>query len=116
MSQKETRSYYTFLANSAKPKFSKRLSTLDKFILEQYGKGHFDHIERWTIEYDALENTVKREIGYDASGRVIYAAPTRKNYGFWSDTNIPLAAYTKFGAEKIDAETFQEDFRAGSDD
>lgn len=115
MFDKDTRSYYTFLAAAAKPKYAKRLSALDKFILEQYDKGHFDQIERWTIEYDSLENTVKREIGYDVSGNVIYAAPTRKSYGFWSDTNIPMTAYKKFGAEKINPDVFHQDFRIGSD-
>lgn len=116
MLEQESRSYYTFLAVAAKPKFSKRLSALDRFILDQYEKGHFDSIERWTIEYDSIENTVKREIGYDVSGKVIYAAPTRKSFGFWSDTNIPISVYTKFGAEKINPEIFHQDFRAGSDD
>lgn len=116
MLDKDCRSYYTFLASTAKPKVTKRLSALDKFILEQYEKGHFDSIHRWAIEFDDLENTVKREIGYDISGNIIYTAPTRKTYGFWSDTNIPMSAYTKFGAEKFQHEIFQQDFRMGSDD
>ena len=116
MLKKDIFFYFSFPASTAKPKNSKRLSALDKFILEQYEKGHFDQIDSWSIEYDAVFNTVTREIGYDTDGNAIYKAPTRRAYGFWSDSNIPMSAYLKFGAQKIQPDVFNQDFLLSTED
>ena len=47
-------------------------------------------VKKWFIEFveEEGELTPWREIALDANGKVVFAGPDKKNYGFWLDTNM----------------------------
>lgn len=103
--------YYSFPAFRTKPRNVKRLTPLDKFIAKMYETHPFDKVEVWHIEFHKELNTVTRELGFDGSGELIYLAPTQRNFGFWSDTNITLAEYERFYPDTISKTRFNRLFR-----
>ncbi|MEO8589908.1 MAG: hypothetical protein ABI432_11095 [Flavobacteriales bacterium] len=46
-------------------------------------------VHEWWIEFDETGDPV-REIGLDANGKPVLAAPDDKHIGFWLDTNMTL--------------------------
>lgn len=105
--------YYSFPVSLTKPTSSKRLSPLDKFIVRMYEISPVDQVEVWFIEFNKEMNTVTRELGLDRDGKLVYMAPTQRNFGFWSDTNITLADYQRFQPEPVTKSRFHRMFRDG---
>jgi hypothetical protein len=57
-------------------------------------KGSWERLDRWWVEFPATDNGEPwREIGFDAEGVAILAGPSRRNYGFWCDTNMTVADF-----------------------
>jgi hypothetical protein len=60
-------------------------------------------VKKWCLEIDE-DGIATREIGIDASGRPIFAAPYQRNHGFWPDTD---KTFDKSELELITAEQFE---------
>lgn len=66
-------------------------------------------VANWYIEYDdSTFNMAIREIGTDENNNVIMKMPYKRNYGYWSDTNLQYEDYKKFNIEIISKEMFIE--------
>lgn len=65
------------------------------------GKHHL--INSWLIEFDDDDHPW-REIALDASGSIVFAGPSKTDYGFWLDTNMRLSDFT---GESISEEYFE---------
>lgn len=74
---------------------------------EYYNK-HLDNIDYWYIEVNA-EGVPIREIGFEAVNRALLFAPTTKNRGFWTDSNVTL---NKSEYENISQDIFDDIFEA----
>ena len=66
-------------------------------------EGKFHLIKEWLIEFDE-EELPDREIALDCNGTIIFAGPTRENYGFWLDTNMK---YPDFPGQEIASAVFE---------
>lgn len=80
-----------------------------------YEASPFEKVDVWFIEFHNELNTVTREIGFDVAGKLIYLAPTQRNFGFWSDTNIALSDYQRFHPEPVSKTDFNQLFRDGQE-
>jgi hypothetical protein len=73
----------------------------------------FDHLYRdvrlWWLEIDA-EQLPTRELGFDAQGELIVAAPIGPNYGFWTDSGEPIESGDYQEIEATDFEKVWEEF------
>lgn len=49
-----------------------------------------DNVCEWQLEINTKDNSPNREIGVDQNGQVIIIMPWNNNYGYWTDSNIPL--------------------------
>ena len=57
-------------------------------------KGSWERLDRWWVEFPATDDGEPwREIGFDAEGVAILAGPSRRNYGFWCDTNMTVVDF-----------------------
>lgn len=63
-------------------------------------------VKKWFIEFVEEEGELKpwREIALDTMGKVVFAGPDKKNYGFWLDANMK---YEDFQGDPIDKEEFE---------
>ena len=91
----QTRYYETRLATRWPPRDrrERRLDRLFGWLEANKGyKGSWERLDRWWVEFAAADNGEPwREIGFDAEGEAILAGPSRRNYGFWCDTNMTVA-------------------------
>ena len=70
--------------------------------------GKIQHVRQWILEVDDEEGTTDREIGLDENGTVIMIMPWRKNYGFWTDSNVGLDELAKsHEMQFVDEQEFQ---------
>jgi hypothetical protein len=60
-------------------------------------------VKKWCLEIDD-NRLVNREIGLDASGRPLFAAPDQRNLGFWPDTD---KTFDKNELDLISVEQFE---------
>ncbi|MEH1009462.1 hypothetical protein VDP25_17115 [Winogradskyella sp. ECml5-4] len=68
----------------------------------------FDLVEKWIIELDNETGIPEREIGMDKKGRIIVKMPFKKNYGFWTDSNLVFSDFKgQFSTSKITRDTFE---------
>ena len=65
------------------------------------GKQHL--VRAWLIEFEE-DGLPWREIGLDEHGTVVFAGPSKADYGFWHDTNMQ---YSDFEGEPITEEYFE---------
>lgn len=66
-------------------------------------RGQYHRIRCWLIEFGDDGNP-SREIGLDAQGAVVVAGPSKRDYGFWLDTNMRFA---DFVGESVTQEYFE---------
>jgi len=78
-----------------------RLTAMDTANPSYRGKYH--RIRCWLIEFD-VDGNPGREIGLDAQGAVVLAGPSKRDYGFWLDTNMRFA---DFAGESVTPEYFE---------
>jgi hypothetical protein len=65
-------------------------------------------VEKWIIELDNKTGIPQREIGMDKSGRIIVKMPYKRNYGFWTDSNLVFTDFkNEFDTSEITKETFE---------
>ncbi|WP_347375134.1 hypothetical protein, partial [Aequorivita sp. Q41] len=68
----------------------------------------FDLVEKWIIELDNETGIPQREIGMDKRGRIIVKMPFKKNYGFWTDSNLVFTDFiSQFDTSDISRDTFE---------
>ena len=67
-----------------------------------------ERISTWYIEYDDVEyNLPIKEFGIDVNGKILFLAPSKKNYGYWCDLDANIDFYQKkFNITYISAEEF----------
>lgn len=51
-------------------------------------EGLYNDVRTWWIEVDEGSGLPEREIGLNAEGRPVVAAPFRENLGFWTDSDM----------------------------
>lgn len=73
-----------------------------------YYDKRLDNIDYWYIEVNAAGVPI-REIGFEAANRALLFAPTTKNRGLWTDSNITL---DKSEYENISKDIFDDIFEA----
>ncbi|WP_146130047.1 hypothetical protein [Aurantibacter aestuarii] len=67
-----------------------------------------DFVETWIVELDNETGIPKREIGMDKDGRIILKMPYKKNYGFWTDSNLVFTDFkNEFDTSEITKDTFE---------
>jgi hypothetical protein len=68
----------------------------------------FNLVKKWIIEVDNETGIPQREIGMDENGRIIVKMPFKKNYGFWTDSNLVFTDFkNEFDTTKITKDTFE---------
>jgi hypothetical protein len=68
----------------------------------------YHRIKCWLIEFDD-DGEPWREIGLDADGSIVIAGPSKRDYGFWLDTNM---RYADFVGEPVTQEYFERMWNA----
>ena len=65
-------------------------------------------ITTWYIEYDDVEHNLPiKEFGIDANGKVLFLAPSKRNFGHWCDEDLDIEFYKeKFDIKFITADEF----------
>lgn len=71
-------------------------------------KDNSARITTWYIEYDDVEHNLPiKEFGIDANGKVLFLAPSKRNFGFWCDEDFDIEFYKeKFNIKFITADEF----------
>ena len=88
--------------NLTKPSWWERFVSIDTANPNYRGKHHLIH--SWLIEFGQDDNPW-REIGLDENDSIIVAGPSKKDYGFWLDTNM---RYSDFVGEPVTEEYFEQ--------
>lgn len=67
-------------------------------------------VKNWLIEFIEEEGELVpwREIALDSDGKIVFAGPDKKNYGFWLDTNMK---FKDFKGEPIEKDNFEKYWR-----
>lgn len=66
-------------------------------------RGKYHLVRCWLIEFEEDGNPC-REIALDSQGSILFAGPTKRDYGFWLDTNM---RYADFVGEPVAREHFE---------
>jgi hypothetical protein len=102
------------------PKTEKKETKCQKFVIKLLGIFSFmlanpdyekkiDDATYWLIEFEENENFPDREVGIDETGKVIAKMPYKKNYGFWTDTNMRYKDFIeRFNCNVITEEYFNK--------
>lgn len=72
-------------------------------------EANLKHIKYWYVEVEKNTGAPEREIGFDITNRAILFAPTDKNYGLWTDSQV---TFNSTNHELIDNEKFNDIFEA----
>ncbi|MES2766881.1 MAG: hypothetical protein V4642_13485 [Bacteroidota bacterium] len=86
------------------------VKTLIKVFPDSNPDLNLDKILYWKIEFDEETNITDGELGFNENDEVIYAAPFKKNYGFWTDNHLTLKDYERFNPIYITKEEFEKDW------
>jgi hypothetical protein len=65
-------------------------------------------VRHWLLELDSETGIPVREIGLDKEGQVIVKMPFKKNYGYWTDSNISFDESA--WQSNLSKETFEENW------
>ena len=64
-----------------------------------------ENVRSWYLEVCEEDGQPQREIGFDDLNNPVWYAPTERNLGFWTDSNM---SFTKSGNTIIDKEKFEK--------
>lgn len=70
----------------------------------------YPNVKKWLLEIDDTGQPV-REIALDMNGAVLFISPSKRNYGFWTDTNAPVR---QDELSPIEQDVFEELWRKSS--
>ena len=71
------------------------------------------YVDYWYIEVDTNSGAPQREIGFDITNRAILFAPTDKNYGLWTDSQVQIDELVKTTETSfVDKEIFNDIFES----
>ena len=65
-------------------------------------------VKKWLVEFinDDGELIPWREIALDSKGKVVFAGPDKRNYGFWLDTNMKFEDFNGVSIEKEEFDSY----------
>ncbi len=61
-------------------------------------------VRQWLIEFDD-EGVPEREVGLGVDGKPVFAAPDKRNWGFWVDSDM---TFSSFERNEITVEEFDQ--------
>lgn len=65
------------------------------------------NINFWYIEFDDAEfHLAIKEMGVDKNGKVVFWAPSKRNYGYWCDSDVDIELYKQFNITYITKDEF----------
>jgi hypothetical protein len=94
---------------------------LERFTVNRDYEPHLPTLDKWWVEFRNDEKEVWREIGFSAQGEPVLAGPSKRNRGFWNDTNMTLSDFERLDPALVELtsddfeETWQRFFGSSSD-
>ena len=68
----------------------------------------FDKVSTWLIEFEGDSYYPNREVGLDISNKPILRMPWKKNYGYWTDSELTIQRFrSNFNSVDIAREEFE---------
>jgi len=66
-------------------------------------------VQYWLLELDSETGNPKREIGLNKERQAILKMPFKRNYGYWTDSNVTLNEFKKSSdVSEISKDSFEE--------
>jgi len=71
-----------------------------------------DNVKYWLLELEIETGIPQKEVGIDASDKVIMVMPFKNNYGYWTDNNLLLKDFKElFNTSDISKEIFEQHWK-----
>jgi hypothetical protein len=94
---------------------------MERFMENKDYEPHLPTLDKWWVEFPNGEEEVWREIGFNEHGEPVLAGPSKRNWGFWNDTNMTLSDFERLDPSLVEVtsdefdETWRRFFASSSD-